>query len=144
MVKFIKRLKEDLDIISKKIKDKSYILEFIKFTIVGFINTFSNYAFYLLFMNICLIQYKMSYILGYILSLVGSYFMNTYFTYKERFKIKTFLLFPLTYIPNFIIQFVGVILLVDYMSINDAIAPLITTVVAMPITFIVMMYVIKK
>lgn len=133
-----------MDIISKKIKDKSYILEFIKFTIVGFINTFSNYAFYLLFMNICLIQYKMSYILGYILSLVGSYFMNTYFTYKERFKIKTFLLFPLTYIPNFIIQFVGVILLVDYMSINDAIAPLITTVVAMPITFIVMRYVIKK
>ena len=133
-----------MDIISKKIKDKSYILEFIKFTIVGFINTFSNYAFYLLFMNICLIQYKMSYILGYILSLVGSYFMNTYFTYKERFKIKTFLLFPLTYIPNFIIQFVGVILLVDYMSINDAIAPLITTVVAMPITFIAMRYVIKK
>ena len=133
-----------MDIISKKIKNKSYRLEFIKFIVVGFINTFSNYIFYLLFMNICLIQYKMSYILGYILSLVGSYFMNTYFTYKERFKIKTFLLFPLTYIPNFIIQFVGVILLIDYMSINDAIAPLITTVVAMPITFIVMRYVIKK
>lgn len=133
-----------MDIISKKIKNKSYRLEFIKFIVVGFINTFSNYIFYLLFMNICLIQYKMSYILGYILSLVGSYFMNTYFTYKERFKIKTFLLFPLTYIPNFIIQFVGVILLIDYMSINDAIAPLITTVVAMPITFIAMRYVIKK
>lgn len=133
-----------MDIIGKKIKNKSYRLEFIKFIVVGFINTFSNYIFYLLFMNICLIQYKMSYILGYILSLVGSYFMNTYFTYKERFKIKTFLLFPLTYIPNFIIQFVGVILLIDYMSINDAIAPLITTVVAMPITFIVMRYVIKK
>lgn len=133
-----------MDIIGKKIKNKSYRLEFIKFIVVGFINTFSNYIFYLLFMNICLIQYKMSYILGYILSLVGSYFMNTYFTYKERFKIKTFLLFPLTYIPNFIIQFVGVILLIDYMSINDAIAPLITTVVAMPITFIAMRYVIKK
>ena len=133
-----------MDIISKKIKNKSYRLEFIKFIVVGFINTFSNYIFYLLFMNICLIQYKMSYILGYILSLVGSYFMNTYFTYKERFKIKTFLLFPLTYIPNFLIQFVGVILLIDYMSINDAIAPLITTVVAMPITFIAMRYVIKK
>lgn len=130
--------------IINKVRDRDYIFEFIKFVIVGFINTFTNYILYLFFMEICLIPYRISYILGYILSLIGSYFFNTYFTYKEKFSLRKFLIFPLTYIPNFIIQFIGVILLIDCMSINDTIAPLITTIVAMPITFIVMRYIIRK
>lgn len=129
---------------SINIKDRKNLVEFIKYTIVGCINTADYYLLYLIFMNIFKFLYRVSFILGYVISIVGSYFLNTYFTYKQKPSIKKFLLFPLTYAPNFIIQYFGVIWLVDKMNISSKVAPIITAIIATPITFFVMKYVIKN
>lgn len=125
------------------IKERFFSKEFIKFIIVGFINTFSNYFIYLILMNVLALSYKPSYVLGYAMSLVISYFLNVYFTYGEKASIKSFLIFPLSYVPNFLIQFLGIMLLVDILHINKSIAPLITTAIALPITFILTRLTIK-
>lgn len=126
------------------IKDRSNLVVFMKYTIVGCINTAVYYLSYLIFMDIFKFSYRISFVMGYVVSIVGSYFFNTYFTYKQKPNLKKFLLFPLTYVPNFIIQYFGIILLVDKININSKLAPVITTLVATPITFFVMKYVIKK
>ena len=126
------------------IKDRSNLIEFLKYTIVGCINTADYYLSYLIFMDIFKFSYKISFVMGYVVSIVGSYFLNTYFTYKQKPSVKKFLIFPLTYVPNFIIQYVGMILLVDRINMSRKVAPVITALVATPITFFVTKYVIKK
>lgn len=126
------------------IKHRSNLVEFIKYTLVGCINTADYYLSYLIFMDIFKFSYIVSFVMGYVVSIVGSYFFNTYFTYKQKPNVKKFLLFPLTYVPNFIIQYFGMIFLVDRMNMNSKLAPVITALVATPITFFVMKYVIKK
>lgn len=126
------------------IKDRSNLIEFLKYAIVGCINTADYYLSYLIFMDIFKFSYKISFIMGYVVSIVGSYFLNTYFTYKQKPSVKKFLIFPLTYIPNFIIQYLGMILLVDRINMSRKVAPVITALVATPITFFVTKYVIKK
>ena len=120
------------------------IKEFLRYVVVGCINTLIYYISYLVFMNIFNFSYRISFVAGYVISIIFSYFLNTYFTYKEKPSLKKFLLFPLTYIPNFIIQYIGMILLVDHFNMNRKLAPIITAIVATPITFFVMRYVIKK
>ena len=126
------------------IKDRSNLIEFLKYAIVGCINTADYYLSYLIFMDIFKFSYKISFAMGYVVSIVGSYFLNTYFTYKQKPSVKKFLIFPLTYVPNFIIQYVGMILLVDRINMSRKVAPVITALVATPITFFVTKYVIKK
>ena len=126
------------------IRDRSNLVEFMKYTIVGCVNTADYYLSYLIFMDIFKFSYRISFVMGYVVSIVGSYFLNTYFTYKQKPNLKKFLLFPLTYVPNFIIQYFGIIILVDKININSKLAPVITALVATPITFFVMKYVIKK
>ena len=126
------------------IKDRSNLVEFLKYAIVGCINTADYYLSYLIFMDIFKFSYKISFVMGYVVSIVGSYFLNTYFTYKQKPSVKKFLIFPLTYIPNFIIQYLGMILLVDRINMGRKVAPVITALVATPITFFVTKYVIKK
>ena len=126
------------------IKDRSNLIEFLKYAIVGCINTADYYLSYLIFMDIFKFSYKISFIMGYVVSIVGSYFLNTYFTYKQKPSVKKFLIFPLTYVPNFIIQYLGMILLVDRINMSRKVAPVITALVATPITFFVTKYVIKK
>lgn len=133
----------DKTFINMKNKNKN-IVEFVKYAIVGCINTVDYYLLYLIFMNIFKFLYRISFVLGYVISIIGSYFLNTYFTYKQKPSMKKFFLFPLTYVPNFIIQYFGVILLVDRMKISSKVAPVITAIIATPITFFVMKYVIKK
>lgn len=120
------------------------IKEFLRYTVVGCINTLIYYISYLVFMNIFNFSYRISFVVGYVISIIFSYFLNTYFTYKEKPSLKKFLIFPLTYIPNFIIQYIGMILLVDHFNMNRKLAPIITAIVSTPITFFVMRYVIKK
>lgn len=120
------------------------IKEFLRYTVVGCINTLIYYISYLVFMNVFNFSYRISFVAGYVISIIFSYFLNTYFTYKEKPSLKKFLIFPLTYIPNFIIQYIGMILLVDQFDMNRKLAPIITAIVSTPITFFVMRYVIKK
>ncbi|MEH6890247.1 GtrA family protein [Bacillus sp. JJ864] len=73
--------------------------------------------------------------IAFIVSMIGSFFMNTYFTYRTKVTLKKFFQFPLTYIVNFIITTISIYVLVDVLNLNQDIAPLIASVIAIPFTF---------
>lgn len=125
-------------------ESQSNLVAFVKYSVVGCVNTADYYLSYLFFMDILKLTYRVSFVMSYVVSIVGSYFLNTYFTYKQKPSLKKFLVFPLTYVPNFLIQYFGIILLVDKIKMSSKVAPVITALVATPITFFVMKYVIKK
>ncbi|WP_080496995.1 GtrA family protein [Bacillus wiedmannii] len=82
--------------------------------------------------------YKLiSHVTAFVLSMIGSFFMNTYFTYKTKLTLKKFFQFPLTYVVNVIITTSSIYILVELLKLNKNIAPLISSLIAIPFTYVI-------
>ncbi|MFD9339264.1 GtrA family protein [Streptomyces sp. NPDC060028] len=113
---------------------KQKLGQVIRFALVGGVNTGTFFGIYLLLHP--WMPYFLAYTLAFVLSMIGSFFMNTYFTYRTRPTWKKFLLFPLTNVTNYVIQSVGLYALVAWAGLDSRIAPLVAAVVAIPFTFL--------
>ncbi|MBT2449148.1 GtrA family protein [Streptomyces sp. ISL-43] len=113
---------------------KTQLGQIVRFALVGGVNTGTFFVLYLLLHPF--MPYFAAYSLAFVLAMVGSFFMNTYFTYRTRPTWKKFLLFPLTNITNYVIQSAGLYALVTWAGMNTKIAPLVAAVLAIPFTFV--------
>lgn len=118
--------------------------ELFRFILVGFMNTFNYYILYLFFIHILHINYLVAHIAAFIISMVGSFFLNSYFTYKSRPSFSKFLKFPLTYVVNVSVSTISIYLLVQVMGLNETISPLIATLIAIPFTFVISKKILKS
>jgi putative flippase GtrA len=110
----------------------------VRFSIVGVVNTATYYATYLLLREP--IGYLAAHVIGFAVSTVGSFLLNTYVTYRTRPTWRKFVLFPLTVAGNFVVTTVGVALLVEVGGVDQRIAPLLAALVAIPVTFVATRY----
>ncbi|MFI8966237.1 GtrA family protein [Streptomyces sp. NPDC053493] len=106
----------------------------VRFGLVGVVNTGTYYGLYLL-LGLRL-PYIAAHVVAFALSMVGSFFLTSYFTYRTRPTWRKFLLFPLTNAANFVLTTVGVYVLVDLLGANPRYAPLIAAAAAIPVTFL--------
>ncbi|MEU9623085.1 MULTISPECIES: GtrA family protein [unclassified Streptomyces] len=106
-----------------------------RFALVGVVNTGTYYGCYLVLLT--WLPYIAAHVLAFALSMVGSFFLNSLFTYRTRPTWRKFLLFPLTNAANFAITTGGVYLLVDLAGFSSRYAPLVAAAAAIPITFVV-------
>ncbi|MFE3882996.1 GtrA family protein [Streptomyces lydicus] len=111
------------------------LLQVMRFAMVGAVNTVTFYSSYLALHP--WLPYVLAYTAAFTLSMVGSFFLNTYFTYRTRPTWRKFLTFPLTNLTNFILTGTGTILLVNWLHVSSRLAPLPAAVAAIPITFLV-------
>ncbi|WP_433547302.1 YfhO family protein [Streptomyces sp. CA-294286] len=112
----------------------SQIHQVLRFALVGAVNTGTFYGFYLALHQ--WLPYYPAYVVAFLLSMVGSFFLNTYFTYRTRPTWRKFLLFPLTNLTNFVVTSVGVFVLVEWCDMDERIAPLVAAAAAIPVTFL--------
>lgn len=140
-----------------KILNPLISVQFFTFIIIGIVNTLSTTVIATILDKLSLLafseespgtlfleQYNVTFILGYVLSLLVSFFLNTYFTFHEKPTLKKLVKFPVSYIPNFLIQYLLVWIFTS-MAWNRTLAYLIAAVCALPITFFVMkLFVFKK
>ncbi|MFD3549407.1 GtrA family protein [Streptomyces sp. NPDC058655] len=106
----------------------------LRFALVGVVNTGTFFALYLLMH--AWMPYFAAYTAAFVLAMVGSFFMNTYFTYRTRPTWKKFLLFPLTNVTNYVVQSAGLYALVSWAGLDTRIAPLVAALAAIPFTFL--------
>jgi putative flippase GtrA len=111
--------------------------EIIRFVLVGGMNTFNYYVLYLIFLHLVSLNYLSSHILAFLISMVGSFYMNSYFTYRTKPTLKKFLQFPLTYVVNITVTTVSIYVLVDLLSLDENISPLVASLIAIPFTFLI-------
>ncbi|MCW1928845.1 GtrA family protein [Bhargavaea beijingensis] len=115
----------------EKIKDN----QFLRFLIVGGINTVNYYLLYLLFLHPLSFSYLISHILAFFISFIVSYFLNCYFVYRVRPTWSKLFKFPLTQIFNMSIQTFIIFLVVDFWGLSATVAPLLAVVVTVPFTY---------
>lgn len=117
-----------------KIKTRFMNKEFLLFLVIGGVNTFSGMVLALIYNR--LFNPNISFVLGYSSGLVVSYVLNSLVTFKERLHIVKFVKFCITYIPNFIIQYVVVYLIYNVFEADKLIAYAFAAIIAIPVTFV--------
>ena len=105
-----------------------------KFGVVGVINTGVYYGAYLV--TRLLVPYFVAHLLALAVAMVGSFFLNCYWTFRTRPTWRKFALFPLTNATNYVMITVGVVVLVEWLGVASRIAPLIAAAAAIPVTFL--------
>ncbi|WP_239421760.1 GtrA family protein [Bacillus sp. CGMCC 1.16541] len=118
--------------------------ETIKFIIVGFVNTFHYYLWYLLFTEGLSIHYLVGHWLSFLISMVGSFYLNTYFTYQSKPSWKKFFQFPLTYVVNITVSTSALYILTEWLQIDNKLAPLLASGAAIPFTFLLSRKILKS
>ncbi len=106
-----------------------------RFSLVGVINTTAYYCLYLLFHAV--FPYLVAHTCAFVIAMIGSYFLNCYFTFKTAPSRRSFLLFPLSNLSNFLITTVGLYVLVNEVGLDSRWAALPAAAIAIPITFVV-------
>lgn len=118
--------------------------EFIRFIVVGIINT-SNYYISYLFLHATLeYTYMVAHIVGFLISFVISFFLNSYFTFKVRPTLSKFLQFPLTQIFTIVVSSLFIYVFVEYFRIDSTTAPLLSVFITVPFTFMITGKILKK
>ena len=126
-----------------------FSVEFFIFVIIGIINTFSTAV-----ISTCLDaalrflpdgaalsaihRLNLTFIAGYCASMLLSFFLNCRFTFRERPTISRLIRFPISYIPNFIIQYICVWFFSSVLALNSSVSYLIAAVIGVPVTFLTM------
>lgn len=128
-------------------KSKLYrnkIIEYIKFNIVGTANFIISQTIYLTLYIIFNINYIIAYTITSIISVSASYYLNSKFTFKEKkYTLKKYMLSFLVYLIEYILNICIILLCVNVVKINKAIAPMITPIFSTIPIFFLMKLVIK-
>ncbi|SDY13790.1 GtrA family protein [Thermoactinomyces sp. DSM 45892] len=109
----------------------------IRFIIVGVVNTVHFNLLYLIMYRFFSWGYYVSFLLAFVISMVGSFFMNSFYTYRVKPTWKKFIQFPMTNAVNFVVTTIGVYVLGDLLDWNKTISPFIASLIAIPFTFII-------
>lgn len=107
-------------------------LQITRFIFMGTISTAAMFGIYVV-LNLIL-NYQVSYFISYVLTVVLSYILNTRFVFNIPMSWKTFFQFPIVYVVQYISSAIGLEILVR-MGFSVTIAPLITIVLLLPVTY---------
>ena len=75
---------------------------------------------------------------GYISGIVISYILNSVFTFREKLAIDKFIKFSISTIPNFLIQFITVFIIVDLLELHKLAAYILAAIIGVPVTFVIL------
>ena len=106
----------------------------LRFLVAGTLNTLGGYLLYLLLQLV--LPYQVAYFLAFIAGVVGAYCLNTLFVFRTRLAWRTFFAYPAIYLVQYLISAPMLALLVEWLKVPDTIAPLIVSVVMIPVSFL--------
>lgn len=89
------------------------------------------------------LQFRLNFIIGYVISIITSFFLNCRFTFHQKPTFKKFIKFPISYIPNFIFQY-AFVLLFTALNLNSTLAYICAAILGTPITFAAMKLVVFR
>lgn len=121
--------------IVNKIKHHFFTREFFLFLVIGAFNTVNNsiIAKLIIFLGV---NENIAFNIGYMLANISAYILNSYFIFHVPLKLKTYIKFFVSYIPNYIIQNIIVYIAFNILGLMDIVSFLIAAILGVPITFL--------
>lgn len=121
----------------QKLKETFFSKQFIIFVIIGFINTFNGTVFSYIYSSF--LNANLAFLPGYISGLLISYVLNSFITFKEKLSIKKLIKFAISSIPNFVIQYI-VVIICSAIGLHKLFAYIMAAIVGVPVTFLLMKF----
>ena len=112
--------------------------DFLVFLAIGAINTLNGTLFSYLYS--LLFDANIAFILGYLSSLLIGYILNSIFTFKEKLSFIRLFKTAVSYIPNFLIQNLVVLLIYNVLGLHRLIAYALAALIGLPLTFLLMKF----
>lgn len=113
--------------------------QLVRFGLVGVANTAVYFALYRLLL--LALPYLAAHLIAYAISVVFSFFMSCWFTYRVRPTWRRFVLFPLSVAVNFCFATFGTVTMVELVHVPQEWASLAASLLAIPFTFVTARYV---
>jgi putative flippase GtrA len=111
----------------------------LSFGLIGVVNTADYYVCYLFFSGF--MPYMGAHVCATAVAMVVSYFLNCYITFRTSPSWRSFVLFPLTNAASIAITSAGLPIAVQWVGLPVKVAPLVVSLAAVPITYLVARYV---
>ena len=137
-----RKLRNWIEMIEKHEK-WGWIVQFIKFSIVGVINTFIDLAVYYFCLYALSLHYQVSTLFGFLVSVTNAYLLNGLFVFSNGQKkslsqnLKTYLKTVLGYASTYLLSVFLMWLWVDVLHIPAGIAPLLRLIITVPLNYII-------
>ncbi len=128
-----------LKLIGKELSEQQWqaFMQFVKFCLVGVSNTAISLVVYYIFVLISKDMYIVGNAVGFVVSVLNSYFWNSRFVFKKKDEqAKTILKTFLAYGTNLIIGTLLLYLFVDVWGISEFVAPLLNLIITIPLNFL--------
>lgn len=123
-----------LDWLEKRmLRRKIFEKPILRFLIGGVINTGVSYSCYLLLKMV--FTYQFSYALSYVIGILFSYCFNAKVVFSVPISWRGFFAYPLVYVVQYLLSALMLEGIVVKLSIKDSLAPLLVTVIMVPVTF---------
>lgn len=126
-------------VLSLSHKDEGYklIIQFLKFGIVGFSNTFIFLAIYYILIYTG-INYIAANTIAFMISVLNAYYWNSKYVFKKageyniNLVIKTFISYGATFILSTVLLFI----MINWLDVSKIIAPVINLLITVPLNFL--------
>ena len=106
---------------------KQWMWQFLKYGIVGVMNTLITLAIIFFMMDVLKTDYRISNATGYLAGFINSFFMNKHWTFKSKGRTyREALLFTLVFAVAYAIQYVALILLHKSLGISKNLSQLLS------------------
>ena len=125
-----------------KLKEKFFNKQFLTFGIIGGINTVGSVLIYMLLVSFN-VQVGLASLLGDCLTMIVSYFLNMRFTYHEKPNLKSFVTFPISYVPGTLLNMIFTVIFVDVLGAPKMIAKALALPITIPLNYLTMSVIVK-
>ncbi|MBQ1962019.1 MAG: GtrA family protein [Clostridia bacterium] len=122
--------------ILKRLKDFFLNEKFLKYCLLGIVNTL-NTAWISSVLSLCL-QQNIAAGIGYVASLTIAYLINSNFVFRHPMRFSGYVLFLLTYIPNFLIYMSVTFVTINIIDLRQFWATVLAAIAGVPVTFTLM------
>lgn len=114
----------------------------LRFVIGGGLNTAVTYGVYLALHTV--FDYQLAFLIAYAAGIVFSYFFNSAVVFRRRMTWTGMLVFPLVYLVQYGVSALVLGALVEYTTVPSWIAPLLVSVLTLPLTFVLTRLVVNR
>lgn len=111
---------------------------FLKFLGVGVVNAFNGV--WLAWVYSLILQPNVAFVVGYLTSVTISFFLNSWIVFPCRRSWGRYARFVLSYVPNFLIQNLCVVIVYNLLGHDELLAYVAAAIVGVPVTFLLLKF----
>ena len=126
----------------EKLKEKFLNKQFLTFGLIGGVNTVGAVLIYMACVALG-VQVGVASLVGDCTTMIFSYFLNMKFTYHEKPNLKSFITFPISYVPGTILNMLFTVICVDVLGAPKMIAKALALPITIPLNYLTMSVIVK-